>query len=408
MKKIYLSTVLLFVGTICFAQWGQVNNGIANLASGAKLLGTSNTHLFSGTLGGAKMYRTNDNGDNWTEIQAPVVSNVPECGYYFSGKYFSGLNSSMDCIYYSTDNGTTWNSVTGGPQTTVVRGFSSLGGNIFAYTSNAGIYKSTDGGLTWSASNSGLTNLNVIRMETINNKLIAATIGGGAFLSTDNGDTWVQSNTGIAGGDLNTEIVWRMGTTLYYTAQGGGAYSSTNEGTSWSAWTKPLVMGLGVNEIYRSGTNLYMEARHFSGGLKDSVYLTSNEGTTWTNITGNLSASDLNASGMNELGGYAFIAYNLVSPGLGIYRRGTTASIGEVDLSNTIGVYPNPFNDRIVLSNLSNKKIVQVSVFDVQGKIVLSESGSTEYINTSRLNKGLYLMEIIFSDNSNAKRKLIK
>lgn len=408
MKTVFLSTVSLFLSFTCLAQWGQVNTGIANLSSGAKLLGSSNTYLFSGTLNGQKMYKTNDNGNNWTEIQPPVIGNVPECGYYFSGKYFSGLNSSMDCIYYTTDNGSTWNSVTGSPQTTVVRGFKSLSSNIFAYTSNKGVYKSTDGGANWSAANSGLTNLNVIWMETINTKIFAATIGAGVFVSSDNGVTWVQSNTGIAGGDLNASLIWRMGTNLYYYAQGGGSYSSSNDGANWTVWTKPAIMGLGVNEIYRNGANLYLEARHFSGGLKDSVFLSSNEGATWTNITANLSASDLNASGITEFGGYSFIAYNLSSPSLGIYRRTTTVGINEQYLSDLISIYPNPFNDKIVLSNSSSENIKQIFIYDNLGKLILSEIGNTEYINTSALSNGLYLMEIIFSDNSTTKRKLIK
>lgn len=409
MKKINLSALIILAGiNACFAQWGQVNNGIINLTSGAKLLGSSNTHLFAGTLGDSKMYRTIDNGNNWIEIQPPVTTNVPECGYYFSGKYFSGLNSSMNCVFYTNDNGTTWNSVTGGPQTTVVRGFSSLSGNIFAYTSSSGIYKSSDGGSTWSAANSGLTNLNVIWMETINSKLIAATIGGGVFISTDNGASWVQSNTGIAGGDLNAELVWKMGTNLYYTAQGGGSYLSNNEGTNWSSWTKPSVMGLGVMEIHRNGTNLYMESRHFSGGMRDSIYITSNEGASWTNITANLSATDLNASGITEFGGYVFIAYNLMSPNLGVYRNTTTVGINDNELSNDISIYPNPFNDKIVLRNSSNETIKQVFIYDNLGKLVVSENGNAEYINTSGLNNGLYFMEIIFSDNSSTKRKLIK
>lgn len=391
-----------------FAQWGQVNNGINNLTSGVKLLGSSSTHLFSGTLGGTKMYRTNDNGNNWTEIQPPVAGNVPECGYYFSSKYFSGLNSSMDCIFYSTDHGTTWNTVTGGPQTTVVRGFSSLSGNIFAYTSNKGVYKSTDGGLNWSAANSGLTNLNVVWMETINTKLITATIGGGVFVSSDNGTTWNQSNTGIAGGDLNAVLIWRMGTSLYYTAQGGGAYSSANDGTNWLTWTKPAVMGLGVNEIYRNGSNLYMKSRHFSGGLKDSIYMTSNEGVTWANITANLSASDLNASGITEFGGFAFIAYNLISPGKGIYRKTTTVGITENHLSKLITIYPNPFTDKLCLSNLSDDEIKQISIYDHQGKLILSESEDISSINTTTLNKGLYIIQLLLTNESIMYTKMIK
>ena len=178
------------------------------------------------------------------------------------------------------------------------------------------IYKSSDGGVNWTQTINGLSNLNIIWMEVINSKLVAASIGGGVFISSDNGSTWVQSNSGIAGGDLNASLVWRMGTNLYYYEQGGGSYTSANDGATWIVWTKPAVFGVGPMEIYRSGGDLYMEARHFSGGLKDSLYITSNEGITWTNITGNLSASDLSASKIMEFNGYAFIAYNLVSPNL--------------------------------------------------------------------------------------------
>lgn len=409
MKKIYLSAAAFFVGVSCFAQWSQVNTGIANLSSGAKLIGSSNTHLFSGTLGGYKMYKSSDNGTNWSETQLPYFNGVPECGYYFSGKFFAGMSGSLDCIYYTTDNAATWNTVTGAPASSVVRGFTSLSGNIFAYTSNKGVFKSTDGGLNWSDANSGLTNLNVIRMEVINSKLIAATIGAGIFVSVDNGATWTQSNSGIAGGDLNATLVWQMGTNLYYTQQGIASYKSTDDAANWTTWTKPSFMGLGVNEVYRNGNNLYLESRHYSGGLKDSVYTSSNEGITWTNITANLNAGDLNASGITEFGGFAFIAYNLSSPNLGIYRRAIAVGIHENTKSNLIASYPNPFNEQIILANFSSEKIKQISLYDVHGKQMVVEVNSfNNTINTTALSNGLYMIEITFGDNSIIRQKLIK
>lgn len=408
MRKTYLSAVLLFAAICSYAQWGPVNNGISNLTLGARLLGSSATHLFSGTLGGQKMYRTIDYGNNWTEIQPPVASVVPECGYYSAGKYFSGLNSAMDCIFYSTDNGTTWNTVSGGPQTTVVRGFSSISGVVFAFTSSKGIYRSTDGGTNWSEANAGLTNLNVIWMETINSKIIAATIGGGVFVSADNGASWLQSNSGIAGGSLNASFVWRMGNSLYYYEQGGSAYTSADEGATWSAWTKPAIMGLGLTEIYRNGSNLYLESRHFAGGLRDSLYFSSNEGANWTNITANLSATDLNASGITEFGGYAFIAYNMISPTLGIYRKATTVGINEAVQSKQLNIYPNPFTDKIQIANADNTGIKLISVFDAQGRLVVTGNSDENVLNTSKLTKGTYVVQIQFTDNSTLQKKLVK
>lgn len=408
MKKLYLPTLFLLLGLPVWAQWSPVNNGLTNLTSGAKLLGNSNTHLFSGTLGGQKMYRTNTNGNNWVEIQPPVSGNVPECGHYFNGRYFSGLNASTDCIFYTTDNGTTWNSVSGGPQTTVVRGFLNLSGDVFAYTSSKGIYKSADGGSTWSAANTGLSNLNVAWMETLNSKLLAATIGGGVFISSDNGASWVQSNTGIASGDLNATYVWRMGTSLYYTSQGGGWYSSSNSGTNWTVWAKPAVMGLGINEIYRNGSNLYLESRHFAGGLRDSVYFSSNEGANWLNITGNLAANNLNASGITEFNNDVFIAYNIMSPNMGIYRRTASVGLNENQLSVLINPYPNPLQDKLFLTNQSPYGIVSVTIYDYQGKLVSPHHHPTFPITTSKLPDGMYLLHITLSDNTVLHKKLVK
>lgn len=408
MKKIYLATISLFLTLTVLAQWSPVNNGITNLSSGAKLLGSSTTHLFSGTIGGQKMYRTNTNGNNWTEIQPPLSGNVPECGHYFNGRYFSGLNASVDCIFYTTDNGNTWNSVTGSPQATVVRGFFNVSGDLFAYTSSKGIYKSTDGGTTWSVANNGLSNLNVIAMETINSKLIAATIGGGVFSSSDNGSTWVQSNTGIPSGDLSASWAWRMGTSLYYTSQGGGWYTSNNNGANWTAWSKPAVMGLGLNEVYRNGSNLYIETRHFSGGLKDSVYYSSNEGASWLNITANLTASNLNANGITAFNGDVFIAYNLMAPNMGIYRRTASVGLTESNLSDLISLYPNPFQNQLNLINSSQQRIASVSIYNQQGKLVLSVTEPGRTVDTDRLPEGVYLIRVTFSDQSFFYRKLIK
>ncbi|MFH1121602.1 MAG: T9SS type A sorting domain-containing protein [Bacteroidota bacterium] len=408
MKKSIISLLFILIGIAGQAQWGPVNNGIGNLTSGAKLLGSSATHLFAGTLAGQKMYRSSDNGNNWSEIQPPVTGNLPECGYYFNGKYFSGLSSSADCIYSSSDNGTTWNNVSGCPVTTWIRGFIHLQDDLFSYTSSMGVYRSTDGGSTWSPASDGIGNLNVIFMETFSSRLFAATIGGGLFVSDDHGISWTTSNNGIAGGDLNAELVWRMGGNLYYTAQGGGSYVSINEGANWTAWTKPAVMGLGVLEVSRKGFNLYFESRHFAGGLRDSLYMSSDEGNSWTNITGNLSATDLNASGITEFNGYPFIAYNLMTPGNGIYRRDDPTGTPTVLNNNNIELYPNPFSDRILLVNKSGEEVTGIQIYDAGGRPVLSENGKITSVNTTALNPGAYLIQLKLAKGTMVYRKMIK
>jgi photosystem II stability/assembly factor-like uncharacterized protein len=393
MKNVYFFLLLLLISIGSSAQWSQVNTGIASLTAGASLLGSSDTYLFAKANG--KMYRTNDNGDHWAEIAPPVPLNTTECGYYFSGKYFAGMNASTDCIYYSTDNGSNWNATTGSPTASVVRGFIGLGANIFAYTSNKGIYKSTDGGLNWAAANTGLTNLNVIKMEVISSKLVAITIGAGVFISTDNGANWVQSNSGISSGGLNASLVWRMGTELFYTEQGGGAYKSIDEGASWTTWIKPTVMGISPVEIFRKGANFYVKSRFLATGLTDSIFITSNEGSTWKNITANLPAN-LNGSGIMEFNGYAFYAYNLSSPGLGIYRSGTSTGLSEKSIARELTFYPNPTNGKLYLNVGSSIIGNKYFVYDQFGKQIMKEdiTDSNTSIDLSSFANGIYYIGI--------------
>ncbi|HOZ87720.1 MAG TPA: T9SS type A sorting domain-containing protein, partial [Bacteroidia bacterium] len=353
---------------------------------------------------------------NWTQVTTPVnFTSPPENGYYFSGKYFVGLDNSTNCIAYTTDNGTTWTNGIGSPAATEVRGFVDLSGNLFSYTKDKGVFKSTDGGVNWVAANTGLTNLKIASMTTIGTKIVLATEGAGVFVSSDNGGNWVQSNSGITG-SLNGTFVWTMGANLYfYKLTGNQYYSSNSQGANWIAAVRPsflqstnIAITKSIKEIYRNGNNLYMISKTQNGlSINDSVFITNNEGVSWANITDNL-PNDVLGAGLTEFGGNLYIAYGSVN--LGIYKRAvsTTVGITENNFADLLRIYPNPFNDKIVLSNFSNEKIKQVFIYDNLGKLIKSENGDAEYINTDDLDRGLYFMQIVFSDNSTVKKKLMK
>lgn len=345
----------------------------------------------------------------------PGFTSPPKCGYYFNGKYFLGYESTSTCATYSTDNGATWNSVTGLPDVkTKVLGFFNVSNDLFLYTSAKGVFKSTDGGLTWNAANNGLSNLKIMSVTIINSKIVLATDGGGVFISSDNGSNWVQSNSGITS-SLNSNIVWTMGSNLYfYTIVGNQCFTSNNEGANWTSYNnkfpflKSSTFGQvkSIKEVYRNGSNLYMmSTTQLSLSISDSVFISTNEGANWKNITDNL-PNEILGGGLTEFNGNLFIAYG--SANTGIYRRSTTLGTNESNLSNSVNVYPNPFNDKIMLSNATSQSIKQVFVYDELGKLVLSEIGNFEFVNTSNLNSGIYLFKIVFSDNSSLNRKLLK
>lgn len=420
-NNVIMTLFALLLSLTTSAQWTAVNTGISDLSQGAAVLGASSTHVFS--KANAKMFRSSDSGNNWSEITPPITSNPTECGYFFSSKYFAGMNSSTDCIYYTSDNGDNWTAAAGSPPlTTVVRGFLGVSATLFAYTSNKGIYKSTDGGLNWDTANTGLSNLNVITMLATGSKILAATIGGGVFVSSDNGDTWTASNTGIAGGDLNVNLLWKMGSSIYMYPQGTQAYVSSNDGASWSNWTKPNQFGGalgGPTGIYRNGSDLFLRVRHnyfnpvtFSITTTDSVYQSGNEGSSWTNITANL-PSNLNGSGLLHNGSYLFTAFNSSSPSLGIYRYAAgssptptspTTNIHLTESADALVVYPNPCADVVYFSG----SVVSVSFTNILGQTLIRESGILSSINTSSLPAGVYFVEAKTKQGNSYNTKLIK
>lgn len=72
-------------------------------------------------------------------------------------------------------------------------------------------------------------------------------------------------------------------------------------------------------------------------------------------------------------------------------------------------IMPNPASD--ILKVISSKDINSVSVFDMDGKILLKKencAGKSDLVDISKLRKGIYILQIQHSDNQIRKMKLIK
>ena len=379
------------ITTSATAQWTQVNDGLATLVYGAGTHGTTQTNVFARAYN--VLYRSSDHGGTWTAVDNPIAGNPSDVGYYFNGRYFAGSSSISACIHYSDNEGDSWTTAPGAPSATVVRGFFEYGGALYAYTSSVGIYRTLDGN-TWTAVNNGLTNLNVIGMASSGPYFVAATIGGGVF-RTINATSWTQA-TGIGNGDLNGENVWRMGSNLYYSAQGGAEYVSSDFGATWTAWTQPAFFGLGMVEVKRFGNTLYLESRHFAGGQRDSLYRSTNEGASWTNITGNLNAADLNGSGILEHDGYVFIGYSIGSAGQGIYRYALSTGMDEADGTMQPRAFPNPTADRVKIQLPQQAIGSPYRVLGITGAEVLRGrmDGAQVDLDLSGLSAGSYLLHV--------------
>ena len=117
---------------------------------------------------------------------------------------------------------------------------------------------------------------------------------------------WVQTN-GPYGGSIGCFAVSDMN--LFAGTQGSGVFLSTNNGTSWTAVNTGLTSSF-VYALAVSGTNLF-------AGTYDGIFLSTNNGTSWTAVNTGLTntyVKALSVSGTNLFagtqGGGVFLSTN--------------------------------------------------------------------------------------------------
>ncbi len=408
MKKIFFSASALLLGNLCFSQWSQVNNGIQDLSFGVLTISGHNGKMYTGTLGGYKLYTSDDYGNNWSEIAPPVAFGLPVSTFSYGNRLFFGLNVISNDVYYTEDDGATWQVAVGGPQSSVVDGFYALSDKLYCYTTNSGVYRSSDGGTNWIQINNGLTVLNVEKLESIGNRLLACTINGGVYVSDDYGDTWVQSNTGISTSHLAGYQLFRLGTDLYYMDQSTGRYKSTDQGNSWTTITTPPFWGIKPKLVYRNSVsgNIYMKNAFGVFGEIDSLFVSSNEGANWTNITGDLPQA-LNEAEITEYNGYVFYAFDISVPGEGVYRKGDFNALSELK-NFDVKAFPNPANDLLNLE--STDPMISLRIMDHSCRVLFCDkldNVKEHTIQLGELSTGCYYLEIITNSGNTSLSKVI-
>jgi hypothetical protein len=89
-----------------------------------------------------------------------------------------------------------------------------------------------------------------------------------------------------------------------------------------------------------------------------------------------------------------------------IYNYLATLSTNTHNLeSSAIQVYPNPSKNSVQIKSTS--KIDKITVFDSLGKVILTQTQSTNEINLENFSKGIYFIEI-FTESGKMYKKIIK
>jgi beta-lactamase regulating signal transducer with metallopeptidase domain/photosystem II stability/assembly factor-like uncharacterized protein len=321
--------------------WAEVCNGFTTQTIQA--IAISENNVFAGSSGGILL--STNNGTSWNTANNGLTS------AYVNTLAVSGKNllaSTYGGVFLSDNNGKSWIKAMNGLSGNI-HAFAESGKNLFAGTEN-GVFLSTDNGINWTAVNNGLTNFNIRAFAVCGMTLFAGTPGassvrtsftnqgqisssvnpGGVFRSTDNGTTWTVVNNGLP--EYPTVLALAAnGANLFAVVSGNNSGStlvrgvlisnrsvflSTNNGASWTEVNTGLTDTI-VNAIAISGKNLF-------AGTNDGVFLSPDNGKSWKAVSNgltNLQVGKLIVNGTN------LFAVSEVSSGNGIFLstdNGTT------------------------------------------------------------------------------------
>jgi len=158
------------------------------------------------------IHKSTDGGDTWTELNATNGLPAPDAqrgrlGLAISesdpatiyARYTTNeITNTFDAIYKSTDNGNNWSAIPTGPLSGVDASFGWYFGNIRVNPTDSDeliilgqrIYKTTNSGTSWSEINGMHVDHHALEYSRQNNNFVLAGNDGGAYVSQNGGTTW--------------------------------------------------------------------------------------------------------------------------------------------------------------------------------------------------------------------------
>ncbi|MEY3344152.1 MAG: hypothetical protein RL090_1836 [Bacteroidota bacterium] len=182
-------------------------------------------------------------------------------------------------VLQSPLNGPNWNIVPQLYLTNVVESLSTAGDTIVAFAQPSS-YLSTNNGTSWSTISNGPSSVVPIEMVAGANKLFLATLGDYLYVSVNNGSTWNQVTSGITTSNINTISVDGNRVVL---GTDNGVYISNNGGNSFAF---AGLAGEFISKIHVKDN--YIFTYGFNGVMQSA-----DAGLTWTSFNPLIPYSDI-------------------------------------------------------------------------------------------------------------------
>jgi photosystem II stability/assembly factor-like uncharacterized protein len=347
--------------------WETKNNGIETTSISFIKIDSDNNIFVGEESGNKKLYRSNDNGENWTEFINLITNDNP-----------------IRSLVINSDN------------------------YLFAGSYGSGIFRSTDDGESWIQINNGLTSLLITALAiNSNNDIFAGTLGSGIFCSTDNGENWILKNNGLNNGFIKCIII--NGDDYIFAGTNDGLFFSSNFGDNWLERSNGLLSKI-VNSLAINSTNMILL------GSFDGVYRSIDNGEYWDSRNSGLTDNFISSLTYNS-NDVAFAG----TMGDGVFRSINSTTSIEIEENNIPSSYtlsqnyPNPFNPITKISyQLPTAAHVEIKVFDVLGNEVANlvneekPAGSYELqFDGNGLTSGIYFYQLKAGDYIVTKKMIL-
>jgi len=259
--------------------------------------------------GATFVYRTTDGGSNWTQVfaQNPGAIDAVWMTSATNGFMVGDPVNGRWSLWKTHNGGASWDStglylLAAGSETGWNNSLYINGSNIWFGTNSSRIYYSADNGTSWNAQSNPLSNIHSLSFS--GNIGIAggssATGDGAISISSDYGITWNSSPfRGSGSANCNTQ-----GNNFIYVTETGGIYASNNDGVSFQeadsvsgnayydvgiARTGNAVWACGTDGIIRNGPTFEIPTNHLQLWVRGDIGVVLN-GTTvsrWIDQSGN-------------------------------------------------------------------------------------------------------------------------
>ena len=397
--------------------WANMNQGLS-ITQFYRMTSDPNNpaHLIGGTQDNGSQRTTGTL--NWAA--AFGGDGGEDCFHVKNTNYMLG-ESQNNGLMRSSDNGVTWYNATSGLSgsgTWVAPIMCHPDSVAIFYTARAQVFKTTNMGSNWFAISSG-TSGTIREMAISKSKpdIMFATAGSVVFKSTNRGYTYSQVSSGMPNRTITSINVHPDSANVaIVTFSGFGAgkiYKTTNGGTTWFNMSgnlpdSPTNDGM----IYHPGYS----TSYYLAGMDIGVFMTSDWGATWIELASgfpNTVAMHLDYNLMANkirIGTHGRSTYEISG-----YLTNITNFNNEVPKKYVLSQnYPNPFNPNTRIKfSVVNKDFVSLEVFDILGKKVntlvnkVLEAGSYEVnFDGSNLPSGIYIYKMTTNNFSESKKMM--